>query len=199
MQGTFDVFGMSADLSGFLTVLGATLDGDGFSWSIGGPSPALPGLAPLVGQPQGISGSHNKYECDASPGRGDLYQFGNDFTIQMDQYQQLYDMAIANGDDVSMDLLNEFRSMRFDQSVKENPYFFNGPFTGVLVQPAAYYFIFRFMGNKSAEYPAGKLSTEVMNSFMGIQKNGDGSLTKLPGMEVSFLSSPSTIARENTG
>lgn len=162
MDGTFKVFGMSADLSGFLTILGSLLDGDGINrWSIGGPSKLLPGLPPLLGQPQGISGSRkclvapsgpaaasnslsdNKYETDVSPGRGDLYTHGDDFSLQMDQYQQLYDMGIANGDNVDMTVLNEFRSARFDQSVNGNPYFFNGPFSGVAVQPAAFYFIYR--------------------------------------------------------
>jgi hypothetical protein len=47
---------MSADLSGFLTVLGAILDGDGLTWSIGGfHGDAVP-LVVLGGQPQGISG-----------------------------------------------------------------------------------------------------------------------------------------------
>ena len=56
IQGTFDVFGMSADLSGFLTVVGGTLDGDGLSWSIGGPVNSALSLGGLLGQPQGISG-----------------------------------------------------------------------------------------------------------------------------------------------
>lgn len=100
IANTITVFGMSADLSGFLTVLGGALDGDGLSWSIGGPSEANSGIAlgGLLGVPQGISGSHNKYESDVSPGRGDLYLKGNDFTLQMDQYQQLYDAGQANGD-----------------------------------------------------------------------------------------------------
>lgn len=174
---------MSADLSGFLTVLGATLDGNGLQWSIGGPSPALPGSI-LLGQPQGISGSHNKYESDVSPGRGDLYEYGNDFTLQMSQYQQLYDMGQANGDDYDLDILTTFRNERFQQSINNNPYFFNGPFTGVLVQPAAYTFIYRFMANKSAEYPAGKLNGDVMNSFFGVTKDSSGNLVKNPGMEV---------------
>ncbi|PVH72679.1 Cloroperoxidase [Cadophora sp. DSE1049] len=160
IKGTFDVFGMSADLSGFLTVLGGTIDGDGLTWSIGGPSKANSaiGLGGLLGIPQGLSGSHNKYESDASPGRGDLYLDGNDFTLQMDQYQQLYDAGQANGDNYDLPLLTDFRSQRFDHSAQNNPYFFNGPFTGVLVQPAAYTFIYRFMSNKSAEYPAGRLN-----------------------------------------
>lgn len=88
--------GMSTDLSGFLTVLGSTIDGDGTSWSIGGPSKESHTIGGLLGTPQGLSGSHNKYEADNSPGRGDLYMVGDDFTLQMDRYQQLYDMGEAN-------------------------------------------------------------------------------------------------------
>jgi hypothetical protein len=36
------------------------------------------------------------------------------------------------------------------------------------VQPAAYTFIYRFMANKSAEYPQGKLNGEVLKSFFAI-------------------------------
>ncbi|CZT08092.1 uncharacterized protein RCO7_09573 [Rhynchosporium graminicola] len=185
IRGTYDVFGMAADLSGFLTVLGGAIDGDGLTWSIGGPSKANSGIAigGLLGIPQGLSGSHNKYESDASPGRGDLYLKGNDFTLQMDQYQQLYDAGQANGDNYDLTVLTDFRSKRFDNSIQNNPYFFNGPFTGILVQPAAYTFIYRFMSNKSAEYPAGRLNGDVLNSFFGVTKNADGTLTKTPGHE----------------
>lgn len=101
----------------------------------------------------------------------------------MNNYMQLYNMAIANGDNIDLPLLTDFRSARFNDSVANNPYLFNGPFTGVEVQPAAYTFIFRFMGNKSAEYPQGLLNTDILNSFFGITKNADGSLTQHPGME----------------
>lgn len=180
IEGTFKAFGMSADLSGFLTVLGGTVDGNGLVWSIGGPSKAAPPLLPGLGTPQGISGSHNNYESDVSPGRGDLYQYGNDFTLQMSQYQELYDMAQANGGNIDLPLLTDFRSKRFDQSIANNPYFFNGPFTGVLVQPAAYTFIYRFMGNKSAEHPQGLMNTEILNSFFGVEEV-NGQLQKING------------------
>lgn len=39
------------------------------------------------------------------------------------------------------------------------------------------------MSNKSAEYPAGRLNTEILNSFFGVTKKADGSLQKNPGME----------------
>ena len=70
------MFGMGLDLGAFLSVYGAVADGDGTKWSIGGPSAQVGNLLGLLGgtQPQGISGSHNKYESDVSPTRGDLYE-----------------------------------------------------------------------------------------------------------------------------
>ncbi len=63
-----------ADLAEFLAVYGAIFDGDLISYSIGGPVNGLLNLGGLLGAPQGLSGSHNKYEGDVSPTRGDLYQ-----------------------------------------------------------------------------------------------------------------------------
>ena len=80
------------------------------------------------------------------------------------------------------DVLTDFRSSRFDQSIANNPYFFNGPFSGVAVQPAAYTFIYRFMANKSAEYPEGILNQDVLKSFFSISGNS-GSFTWTPGNE----------------
>lgn len=67
---------MGYDLGGFLSFYGAIADGDGTQWSIGGPTPQVGSLFGLIGGgvPQGISGSHNKYEGDVSPTRGDLYE-----------------------------------------------------------------------------------------------------------------------------
>lgn len=62
--------------------------------------------------------------------------------------------------------------------------FVPGPFTGVLVQPAAYTFIYRFMSNKSAEYPAGRLNGDVLNSFFAVSKDANGNLVHTPGHEV---------------
>lgn len=66
---------MGIDLGTFLSIYGAVLDGDLTKWSIGGPphSGLLSGIG-LLGKPQGISKSHNNYEGDASPTRGDFYQ-----------------------------------------------------------------------------------------------------------------------------
>lgn len=170
---TYKVFGMSADLAGFLAVYGAVFDGDLVSWSIGGPQPSslLSPLAGLLGQPTGLSGSHNKYESDASPTRGDQYMYGNGYKLRMEQFKALYALQGDKTEETSnydLSQLTSFRQTRFRQSITENPNFFNGPFPGVIVQPAAYTFIFRFMANKSAEFPEGRLSQNVLKSFFGV-------------------------------
>lgn len=169
---------MGADLAGFLAVLGAAIDGDLTSWSIAGTPPSGVG-GPLASKGNGLTGSHNKYESDASPTRPDLYESGNDYKTVGQQFQQMID---ASPGSVTIDSLTSFRSSRFDTQVANNPYFFNGPFTGVLVQPAAYTFIFRFMANHSAENPIGYLSHEVVQSWFGIQ-GSSGSYTAVQGTE----------------
>jgi len=125
------VFGMGKDLGGFLAVYGAAIDGNAVSWSIGGPDPRVSIPLNLLGQPQGISGSHNKYEADVSPTRGDLYVEGNDYKLVMERWQKLYDSGKAN-DDYNLQTLTDFRASQFQESIDTNPYFWNGPFTGVL-------------------------------------------------------------------
>ena len=87
--------------------------------------------------------------------------------MQVPQFKQLYEMGMAD-DNYDLDLLTEFRAIRFQQSIENNPEFFYGPFTGVIVSPAAYTYIYRFMANKSAEYPEGQLNGEVLKSFFSI-------------------------------
>ncbi|KAF2148326.1 Cloroperoxidase [Myriangium duriaei CBS 260.36] len=180
ISSTNKVFGMGVDLGTFLAIYGSVFDGDLTKWSIGGPDSRVSTLG--LGIPQGISGSHNKYEGDASPTRGDLYVSGNDYKLQLKQFEALYDLAIKNGDKVDLQLLTDYRYTRFQEGITGNPYFFNAPFSGVLAQPAAWTFIFRFMGNKSAEYPAGYLNTNVLKSFYAI--TGDRSnFQYTPGYE----------------
>ncbi|RMZ70028.1 oxidase [Pyrenophora seminiperda CCB06] len=163
IEATTKVVGMGPLLATFLSVLGGALDGNILSWSMGGTPRGLLGGA-LNGN--GLIGSHNKYESDASPTRPDLYQDGNNWKVVTSQFQDLVDMSPGG---VTMDSLAAFRSHRFDQQVQSNPYFFNGPFSGVLVQPAAYTFIFRFMANHSSEHPVGTLPIDVLQSWFGVQ------------------------------
>lgn len=56
------------------------------------------------------------------------------------------------------------------------------PFSGIEVSQAAFTFIYRFMSNKSAEYPSGVLNREVLKSFMSIT-GPDNALKWVPGNE----------------
>lgn len=79
VSNSSSVFGMSIELSTFLAVYAAVVAGDLTTFSIGG-KPSSGGLLTgigsslgLIGEPQGLSNSHNRFECDASPLRADLY------------------------------------------------------------------------------------------------------------------------------
>jgi hypothetical protein len=173
IEATNSVVGMGPGLGAFLSVYGAVIDGSGLAWSIGGtPTAAQAGLLPGG---NGISGSHNKYEGDASPTRPDLYEAGNDYKTVASQFQEMIDFSPGS---ITMESLTSFRSKRFDTQIANNPYFFNGPFTGVAVQPAAYTFIYRFMANHSAENPSGLLSETVAKSWFGITGNSGSYVAK---------------------
>ena len=69
---------MSLEFGLFLAVYGTVFDGNAVSldpgYSIGGPATNSQILGSgLLGIPSGLSGSHNNYESDSSPTRGDLY------------------------------------------------------------------------------------------------------------------------------
>ncbi|KAI9659726.1 MAG: hypothetical protein M1831_003624 [Alyxoria varia] len=157
VTATHDGFGMSPDLAAFLAVYGAIVDGDGTSWSIGG-------------EPHtGIAGSHHNYECDSSPLKGDLNQYGSLGKLIMPQFMELYNMqSDASTANYNLEVLRKFRGQRFQESVPKNPYFFYGPFDGMAVSQAAFTFIYRFMSNKSEEHSEGILNKEVLKSFMSI-------------------------------
>ncbi|KAI8941597.1 hypothetical protein NX059_002812 [Plenodomus lindquistii] len=171
IEATQTVVGMGPNLATFLSVYGGAIDGDILNWSMGGtPSLAQGGVTGVLGN--GLSGSHNKYEADASPTRPDLYEAGNNYKTVAAQFQQL--INASPGGQVTLESLTAFRSQRFDTQIQNNPDFFNGPFSGVLVQPAAYTFIYRFMANHSEEFPAGRLDYATIQSWFGIEgENGD--------------------------
>ncbi|KAF2726154.1 hypothetical protein K431DRAFT_214138 [Polychaeton citri CBS 116435] len=157
ITGTYQVFGMGQDLATFLAVYGAVIDGTGTSWSIGG--------VPHTG----IAGSHGNYETDSSPLKSDLNQYGSLGKLVISQYKTLRDMqpntATAN---YNLEVLRAFRGKRFQESIDKNPYFSYTPFAGQAVSQAAFTFIYRFMANKSAEYPEGRLDRNTLKSFMSI-------------------------------
>ncbi|GAB1523150.1 hypothetical protein RhiTH_006280 [Rhizoctonia solani] len=79
IEASNEVFGMGTEIATLLSALG------------GGPTGELV-LPPLLASPQGLSGSHNKYEGDSSPTRWDAYMNNGDgSTMNLTYFKQLYD------------------------------------------------------------------------------------------------------------
>ncbi|KAJ7304862.1 oxidase-like protein [Mycena albidolilacea] len=162
-----------------LAVFGA--DVLALDFSIGGapPSSLLTGI--LGGPPTGLSGTHNQFESDSSPTRGDKYQFnGDNYHLQVPYFESLYNLppagASANHD---RDIIHQHAHIRYHQSVSENQYFFYGPLVSSLVHNLVY----AMMANHSAECPQGCLTGDVLKSIYSVTTLPDGSLHYTPGHE----------------
>ena len=163
---TIKVYNMSPELAAALAAYAIALDGNILEgvWSIGGPLPADPIVGGLLGTGQGLSYSHNNYEGDASIARNDAYTNNGDaHSLNLAKFEGVY---AVGGDDPSENgfsqryTLDKFRS-RFqqvqDDAIAQNPYYFTGAFSTIVVVPAAYNFVINFMSNHSAEEPSGYL------------------------------------------
>ncbi|KAG8742553.1 hypothetical protein FRC11_014249, partial [Ceratobasidium sp. 423] len=179
-------FGMGIEIATVLSVIATVFDGNPVTqeWSIGG-SPGGLVLPPLLSAPQGLSGSHNKYEGDSSPTRWDAYMNDGDVsTMNLAYFKQLYDMLPEKGPNANFnyDVIVKNRAVRYNTSLSENPNFFYGPFSGPIASAAAHAFITRLMSNHSTEAPEGVLDHEVLKSFFGVSGSSD-SLTYQKGYE----------------
>ncbi|KAI7672877.1 Cloroperoxidase, partial [Hortaea werneckii] len=163
-------FGMGYDLAAGLAIYSAAFDGNLGTFSIGGPSYSLLGLD-LLGTPKGLSGSHNVFEGDNSPTRGDLYV----------TFQALWDLG-KEDDNYDLVALTKGRVNQFQHSVETNPYFFYAPFSGMIANPAAWVFIYRLFGNKSEEYPEGRTTGDLLKTFFSVSGE-DGNFEHTPGHE----------------
>jgi len=165
------VFGMGTDLATFLASYAAIVHGDSTAFSIGGAS-GLWQAATSAGQHtrgRGLSGSHNSLECDGSPMSSDVNSKQSRSGARVKHIQQLFGLHQHSREaNYDMPTLTDFRAMRQAHSIAENELFFNGPFTGLIMQPAMYSFIYRLLANHSADHPAGHLTQDVLKSFYGI-------------------------------
>ncbi|CAE6518622.1 unnamed protein product [Rhizoctonia solani] len=180
------VFGMGIEISTVLSVIATVFDGNPITtkWSIGG-SPGGLVLPPLLSAPQGLSGSHNKYEGDSSPTRWDAYMNNGDATtMNLTYFKQLYDLLPEGNPKANFnyDVIIENRALRFNTSISENPHFFYGPFSGLIASAAAHAFVTRLMSNHSAEAPDGILNHETLKSFFAVS-GGSANLTYQAGYE----------------
>lgn len=87
----------------------------------------------IFGTPQGLSGSHNKYESDASSARSDLYTSGNDYKVDINHFEALYNLDKGVADGYDLGIWAEHRKNMFLKSKHENPQFFYALFAGPIV------------------------------------------------------------------
>ncbi|CAG7998851.1 unnamed protein product [Penicillium salamii] len=183
-----EVYGMGVDLATILAIMGTVWTGDPLSldprFSIGGRDTGvnnlLNNLGGLLGEPQGLIGSHNFIESDSSNTRDDLYVTGNSHTLNMDKFMTWYNMSTDGTFD--MDLMAKRAKIRFDESIQTNPDFYYGPVTGLIARNAGYLFSGRLFRNHSIENPEGVLTKSHVRSFYGIQGD-EGNLTYREGWE----------------
>ncbi|KAG8723127.1 hypothetical protein FRC09_004639 [Ceratobasidium sp. 395] len=174
IQACNSVFGMGVDIATTLATLGVVLTGNPETdeFSIGG-SPGGDIMPPFIVLPQGLSGSHNKYETDASPGRGDYYlRNGDASSLDLKNFKSLYALQPDKGpSDYNLSVLTQHRRQTLDSSIQNNPHFYHGPLTGTLLSNGAHAFIPALMSNHSGQFPDGVLSRDVLKSFFGVQGN----------------------------
>lgn len=96
---------------------------------------------------------------------------GDASALQLSQFRELYtEPPGVNGIDITT--MARFHVRRFRESKDNNPYFLHGVFA-LIFSSATFNFIYRFMGNKSAEYPQGYLDRDVLKSFFAVTAEPD--------------------------
>lgn len=159
---------MGIELATVLAVMGTVGVGNPISltpgFSIGGQPPTgsmyssniLGNLLGLLETPRGLQGSHNWIEADSSNTRDDLYVTGDAWAMNMTLFLDAYNSV--PGDVITMDDIGARAAQRFEESIGINPYFYYGPYTGLVARNAGYAFAGRLLSNHSEEYPGGQLS-----------------------------------------
>jgi hypothetical protein len=128
----------------------------------------------LVRSVFGLSSTHASFESDASPTRGDLYQFDNSTDVQevrIDQFAFLYEKLDGVSDkdaDWNLTVLGQARAERLNQSIANNPDMFLSPFGGLIVQGAAHTFIHQLLANHTAAHPDGIMNRKTLQSVFAV-------------------------------
>jgi hypothetical protein len=89
----------------------------------------------------------------------------------MGLFVEWYNMSSDPIGDFNMDLMADRASMRFQQSIATNPYFYYGPYTGLIARNAGYMFAGRLFANHSQANPTGVLSKLIFNSHAQVESD----------------------------
>ncbi|KAG8678611.1 hypothetical protein FRC09_019698, partial [Ceratobasidium sp. 395] len=179
-----EIYGMGRDLAGILTTLATTTSGDRLTnvFSIGG-RPKGDNVPAAFSRIKGISSSHNKFEFDSSPTRGDAYINNGDATnVQMERFRSLYGLLPEDpASNYDLDVFTCHRKQSYDYSINNNPHYFNPP-RGIIVSQTAHCLPPALFSNHSAETPNGVLTGDVLKTFFAISGTSEN-LTYNSGYE----------------
>ncbi|KXT14790.1 hypothetical protein AC579_9670 [Pseudocercospora musae] len=179
IDGLGAAYSMSPELALALAVISIAISGDPIAgtWSIGA---GYGGTLGLLGKPSGIAGTHNRYEGDASIVRGDAYMHDGFVGFYEDhRFNRLYNAIGEDGLTHDKAAAQAYYTAQY--SIENNPYYFSGPFSG-LVAPDAHNFVVHLMSNHSAANKGGDLKGDVLKSFFSVTGE-PGSFVHTPGHE----------------
>ncbi|KAJ6520891.1 Chloroperoxidase [Mycena vulgaris] len=174
MEVSNTVWGFGEEITLIATTLGEVYgSGDGVHISIGGPDLSVPvDLFGSLIDGQGLSGTHNQFEGDSSPVRGDFFTFhGNNYDVHEPYFKSLLESLARNKSDI-----------RYHQSVATNPYFFYGP-VPMVITTLVHMFITGIMANFPPSHPDGYFTPEALHSLFGFVADDSGELQYRPGHE----------------
>ncbi|KAJ7785223.1 Chloroperoxidase [Mycena maculata] len=126
-----------------------------------------------------LSGTHNQFESDSSPTRGDSYLYhGDNYQAQEPYFESLAAKRNASG---VIDFISH-RIERYDDSVSKNPYFFYGPID-MVISTLVHLFIQGIMASFPASHPGGFFTADGLQTFFGFYPDTSGQPSYRPGYE----------------
>ncbi|KAH7346800.1 Chloroperoxidase [Rhexocercosporidium sp. MPI-PUGE-AT-0058] len=174
VSGLQALYNMQPALAIALSAYAVATDGNVLEgvWSIGGPLPKDYLVDGRLGTGQGLSYSHNAYEGDSSIGRNDIYL--NNGRCTLPKHHKVRACLRRRWQRGPLHTRQE--------SIDNNPCYFTGAFSTIVVVPAAYNFVINFMSNHTKEEPSGYLDGYNFKTFFGVSGE-PGSFKWLPSQE----------------
>ncbi|RDA90100.1 hypothetical protein CP533_2565 [Ophiocordyceps camponoti-saundersi (nom. inval.)] len=175
------VYGVSPDLGALLSALGTVWQGIPVSinprWSINGTTPLVQypfhSLFGALGEPRGITAGHNLLESDSSNTRGDMYEtgkVGDNFRLRLSRWKEWYNMSPDPVGNYNWWLMSKRGVKAFEDSKRDNPFFWRGPVSGLIIANGVLTLPPALMANHSAMglNPLGHLTKDIIKSFYGV-------------------------------
>ncbi|RCI17478.1 hypothetical protein L249_3301 [Ophiocordyceps polyrhachis-furcata BCC 54312] len=175
------VYGVSVDLGAVLSALSTVWAGIPVSinprWSINGTTPLVSypfhGFLGAVGEPRGITAGHNLLESDSSNTRADVYEtgkVGDNYRLRLSRWLEWYNMSPDPVGNYNWWVMSKRGVKAFEDSKRDNPFFWRGPVSGLIIANGVLTLPPALMSNHSilGLNPVGHLTKNIIKSFYGI-------------------------------